>query len=227
MNGFMGGLYGVSEWIMRFTIVNLLWVVFNFPIAFLFVNVFVTDQPVEWFILLIPIVILVPFLFFPATAAMFASARDWILEKEGHSLVKSYWHYYKENYKKSLLAGMLFTSLWVIWLVDYYYLSQTNEILLFVFIILGIVLFVININFFSILVHYEMKLFTMLKNALLITLGSPVLLLTVAIGSGIILYGSLNGPIFLIPFLSGSLTAFLSFSAFYRLYIKLTQQEEK
>lgn len=223
MRGAMGGLFVVSEWVMRFSVVNLLWVFFNFPLVILVLNLLFADQTGGWMLYLIPLSVLAPFLFFPATAAMFASVREWILQKEGTSLIKSYWKYYKENYKQSMKAGFLLTIIWVIWIVDYYYLSQTNVIFMFVFLILGIVLFVGTINFFSILAHYQMNLRAILRNTLLITIGSPVLLLTVAIGSGIILYGSVNGPLFLIPFFSGALIAFLSFSAFYRLYVRLTQ----
>lgn len=223
MSGFMGGLYGVSEWIMRFSVINLLWIFFNLPIVLIVMNSFVAVRPMDLFVLLIPVALLAPFLFFPATAAMFASVRDWILEREESSLVKSYWKYYRENYKKSMLAGLVLTGIWIIWAADYYYLSQTNITFMFVFLILGVVLFVATINFFSLLAHYQMKLRSLFKNTLLITLGSPLLLLTVAIGSGIILYVSINGPWFLIPFFTGSLIAFISFSAFYRLYVKLTE----
>lgn len=223
MKGFMGGFYGVSEWIMRFSVINLLWFFFNFPIVLIVVNSFIMTQPVSLFILLTPIGLLAPFLFFPATAAMFASVRDWILERESNSLIKAYWKYYKENYKKSMLAGLLFTGIWAIWVADYYYLSQNNIIFMFVFLLLGIVLFTATLNFFSLLAHYQMSLRSLLKNTLVVTLGSPLLLITVAIGSGIILYGSVNGPWFLIPFFSGSLIAFISFSAFYRLYVRLTE----
>ncbi|MBM7570814.1 YesL family protein [Aquibacillus albus] len=224
MNGVMGGFYKISEWIMRFTVVNLCWVFFNLPIVFFIVNMLLANQLEDLIILSIPIILLAPFLFFPATAAMFASVRDWVLEKESSSLIKSYWKYYKENYKKSLLGGLLLTMIWSILVIDFYYLKDINVILMFAFIVLGIVLFVYTINFFSVIVHYDIKLRAIFKNTFLLTIGSPILFFAVLISAGIILYISVNGPLFLIPFFSGSLIAFICFSAFYRLFLKLTHR---
>ena len=136
-------------------------------------------------------------------------------------LFKSYWRYYKENYKRSVLSGLILTITWTIWAVDIYYFFDKNSIMMFLFMIMGIILFVFSINLFSITVHYHMKLFTALKNAFLLTIGSPVLFIAVAISSGVVLYISLNVFKFFLPFLTGSLIAFLSFSAFYRNYLNI------
>ncbi|WP_077624516.1 YesL family protein [Sediminibacillus massiliensis] len=227
MRGLMGGLYAVSEWIMRFAVTNILWLFFNFPIVLIGLNALYAEQPGSGVFALIVFSVLAPFLFFPSTAAMFSSARDWILHREGSSLIRSFWKYYKDNYKNSMLGGLLLTVLWIVWAVDYNYLSNVNIIFMFAFFIMGVILFVYTINFFSVMAHYHMKVRMILKNSLLITLGSPLLFLTIAIGSGMILYVSINGPMFLIPFFTGSLIAFISFSAFYRLYLKLTQGADK
>jgi uncharacterized membrane protein YesL len=151
---------------------------------------------------------------------MFASARNLVMKEEGVS-IRQYWRYYKENYTRSLLGGLVLTVIWTIWAVDYYYFSKENIILLGIFLILGIVLFVFTINFFSILSHYHMKLLPAMKNSFLITMGSPLLFFTVLISNSIILYFSLFVFKFLLPFFTGSLIAYLSFSAFYRYYLKV------
>jgi uncharacterized membrane protein YesL len=216
----MGGLYRLCEWIMRFSVINLLWIVFNIPIAFIVVNILFVKQTGIIVFLLIPLLILLPLLFFPATTAMFASARNLVMKEEGVS-IRQYWRYYKENYTRSLLGGLVLTVVWTIWAVDYYYFSKENIILLGIFLILGIVLFVFTINFFSILSHYHMKLLPAMKNSFLITMGSPLLFFTVLISNSIILYFSLFVFKFLLPFFTGSLIAYLSFSAFYRYYLKV------
>jgi uncharacterized membrane protein YesL len=216
----MGGLYRLCEWIMRFSVINLLWIVFNIPIAFIVVNILFVKQTGIIVFLLIPLLILLPLLFFPATTAMFASARNLVMKEEGVS-IRQYWRYYKENYTRSLLGGLVLTVIWTIWAVDYYYFSKENIILLGIFLILGIVLFVFTINFFSILSHYHMKLLPAMKNSFLITMGSPLLFFTVLISNSIILYFSLFVFKFLLPFFTGSLIAYLSFSAFYRYYLKV------
>jgi uncharacterized membrane protein YesL len=216
----MGGLYRLCEWIMRFSVINLLWIVFNIPIAFIVVNILFVEQTGIIVFLLIPLLILLPLLFFPATTAMFASARNLVMKEEGVS-IRQYWRYFKENYTRSLLGGLVLTVIWTIWAVDYYYFSKENIILLGIFLILGIVLFVFTINFFSILSHYHMKLLPAMKNSFLITMGSPLLFFTVLISNCIILYFSLFVFKFLLPFFTGSLIAYLSFSAFYRYYLKV------
>ncbi len=205
---------------MRFLVINLIWLLFNLPIIFIVVSMIFADQLNILYLLLVPLVILLPILLFPATAAMFASVRDWVMGKENRGLFKSYWNYYRVNYKQSLLGGIILTTIWAIWGLDYYYFSQENIILMFAFVILGVILFSYTINFFSIIAHYDMGLGTMLKNTLLITIGSPLLSFSILISSGLILIIS-SKVWFLMPFFTWSILAFISFSAFYRLYIKL------
>lgn len=226
MNNIMGGLYTVSEWIMRFSVTNLLWLLFNLPIVFFAANLLLADGQTEMILFAIMIAMFAPFVFFPATAAMFALARDWILQNEGTSLFLSYVNYYKQNYKKSLLGGLLFTGLWVVLIVDFIYLKDFSMILAFVFIVFGLILYVMTVNFFSVNAHYDMNLRVLMKNAVLITVASPILLLAVLLSSFVLLYASIKGPLFLLLFFTGSLIAFLSFSAFYRLYLKVTAREK-
>lgn len=227
-SGFMGGLYAISEWIMKFSVVNLLWIIFNLPIVFLLLNLLFVERIEELPFLMIPIIILIPVLFFPATTAMFAMVRGWIVkDEESTHLIRLFWGYYKENYKKSLISGLILTGAWIVWAADVYYFSDKNIMMLLLFIIMGIILFVFTINHFSITVHYHMKLQPSLKNAILLTIGSPLLFAAVAISGGAVLYISLNVFKFLIPFLTGSLIAYLSFSAFYRSYLTTSDKIEE
>lgn len=227
-SGFLGGLYAISEWIMKFSVVNLLWIIFNLPIVFLLLNALFVQRIEALLFLMIPIIILLPLLFFPATTAMFAMVRDWIIkDEEGHQIFKSYWRYYKENYKRSVCNGFVLTAAWVILVADVYYFFDKNTMIMILFIIMGIVLFIFSINLFSVTVHYHMTFTASLKNAFLITIGSPALFLAVALSSGLVLYISLNVFKFLLPFLTVSLIAFLSFSAFYRNYLKNIEKPKK
>src|SRR5690625_5179289 len=133
--GFAGGLYAISEWIMRFSVVNVLWVIFNIPFLFILFNILLVEQIEGLFSLLVLLAILAPIVLFPATTAVFGSVRQWIMKNEGQSgLIKSFWNYYKENYKRSFLAGAIFSLIWVIWAVEVYYFMQTNTLLVAVFI---------------------------------------------------------------------------------------------
>ncbi len=207
---------------MKFSITNLLWILFNLPIVYLLFTILFVEQIETIFFLLIPVILLLPFIFFPATTAMFAMVRDWIMKDEGvNHLIKKYWGYYKENYKRSVGIGLLLTAAWVIWAADVYYFHEKNSAMMILFIIMGILLLVFSINLFSVTVHFHLKFTESLKNALLLTIGSPILFIAVAMSSGLVIYVSFNVFRFIIPFLTGSLIAFLSFSAFYRNYLKI------
>jgi uncharacterized membrane protein YesL len=227
MQNIMGGFYRISEWIMRFSVTNILWLLFNLPVIFFLVNLLLSKQTFLSLFIVVPMVLLVPFLFFPATAALFSCARDWVMDQEGSTLIGRYLKYYKENYKKSTLGGLILTGLWVILLMDYFYVKDISTPLTFVFIAFGLILYVYTINFFSVNAHYEIRLSNLFKKAFLITVGSPILLLVV-LGSGLaLLYVSMSGPLFILLFFAGSLVAFLSFSAFYRSYLRLTVSDKR
>ncbi|WP_406945011.1 YesL family protein [Halobacillus sp. SY10] len=217
-SGIRGGLYAVSEWISKFALTNLQWALFNLPVALLLLSLLnIGDVKELWYLL--------PFIFFPATTAMFAKARDWVRKDHKETADRSYLSYYKENYKNSMKAGIALTILWSVLAADLYYFSTTSSLLMNLFLILGILLFVYTINTFSTLVHFDLKAGAVLKKAFMLTFVSPVLFLTVAISSGFILAVSLYIFPLIIPIFTGSIIAFLAFSAYYRLYLKLSNDQ--
>lgn len=223
----MGGMYAVSEWISRFTLGNLLWALFNLPVGLLLLSLLNLQDSGLIFYIMAPLVLVTPFVFFPATTALFAKAREWVRKDENDLVEKSYFYYYKENYLKSLGGGIIFVVLWTVLAADVYYFSTRNTFLMNVFLIMAILLFVWTINFFAVMVHYDMKLKGFLKQSFFITIGSPLLFLTIVISSAIVLYISLYIFPLLIPIVTGSLIAFLSFSAFYRLHLKIINNKNK
>ncbi|WP_077065155.1 YesL family protein [Gracilibacillus massiliensis] len=226
-NGAMSGIYAFSVWIMRFSSINILWFLINLPIVFILINILYLKQMEYLIVLLIPLIVLLPGLFFPATTAMFASTRSWVINEDEQSLIKPYLRYFKENFKNSFLGGILVTGLWFILGIDFYYFSEINSVLMYSFILFGVLLYVFTINFFSTLVHYNMKLLSILKYTLLATIGSPLLSFSVLISNGAIIYISVTNFSFLIPFFTGSLIAFLSFSAFYRMFLNSIKKQSQ
>ncbi|KGX87781.1 YesL family protein [Pontibacillus litoralis] len=215
--GFMGGIYAVCEWFMQFSLVNIQWFLFNIPIALLLINV-IYIQSVEQFVyVMMPVALLVPVLFFPASVAVMCKAREWVRKEEMEDRTRTFIHYYKENYKHSMLGGTIFTVLWGILVLDIIYFTGRNVMLMNIFLAFSILLFVFTVNFFIVSAHFDMKLGIKLKQSLLLTLGSPKLFITIAVSLGIILYISLYIFPLLIPFFTCSMMAFLAFAAFYRL----------
>lgn len=223
----MGFLYSLSDWVMRFSIINMLWVIFNLPLIIIAALLFFTGQQEGYFTLGIIVMLMVPFLFFPATTAMFAAIRQWVLQGTISPLFKSYWGYYKENYKQSLFGGFFITAAWAVLIADYYYFMDKNTLLLYILIVIGVFLFVFSMNFFSVVSHYDLKLAGLFKNALLATIGNPLSTLLILLGSCIVLYLSFYVLLFLLPFFTGTLIAYLSFKLFHRIYLTTIDKQKE
>ena len=235
-NGFMGSLYRISEWIMRFFGVNLLWIIFNLPVIYLGVNLISVENINELLMVALTIAVLMPFIFFPATTAMFAVTRKWVMRETDFSIMRYFWDYYKENYMRSILGGLILGGIWFIYVLDYYYFmiyiseSFSSALLFFlsmVFLLLFIFLLVFTFNFISYTVHFNGKLSVSIKDAMLITIGNPLISLSIGGINGLITYVSFSYLTFLIPFFMGSLIAFVSFTGFNMIYLKLLSLREE
>lgn len=235
--GVMGGLYRISEWIMRLSCINLLWILCGAPFFVFFgmsflsiLNNAVPEDQLLAFIQQTSIImaILAPFTFFPSTAAMFAVARKWVTGDGDVPLFKTFFRGYKENFKQSLIAGIIYSALILILVVDYYFFLNTDngKIISSIFIGLTVLAVVSLLNFFSMLVHYHMKTFQLIKNAVLITIGKPLRSVTAAVLVLAVLWLSFTQFTWLLVFFTGSLIATLAYWNFNVIYNKLQQQLE-
>lgn len=223
-SGLTGVLYRISEWIMRFSVVNILWFMINLPIALILLSLYVHHFSMVFVLYYVPLIVLIPILFVPSTVGLFAMARDWVLKKNHPSLTKAYFSYIKSNYKKSVLAGIILTFIWLIWIMDFYFFTSENDLLRVVFSIVGLVLFVFTINFFSLNVHLQMNNRELLKNTFFVTIGSPFLFFFILLSNFLLFYLSATKLIVLFPFFIGSISAYLSFAVFYRFSLKMQEK---
>ncbi|WJH34534.1 DUF624 domain-containing protein [Paenibacillus sp. CC-CFT747] len=231
--GIMGGFYRISEWIMRLSVINVLWVVCSLPFFFLLASALLnpeitasTDLVLQSLIL---IAIVAPFTLVPASAAMFTVARKWTTGEEDAPLFKTFFKGYKENYLQSMLGGLVYLAIGGILVVNYrFYGTQggTLGLVSILFIVLFVLLIASFFNFLSITVHFHMKFFQIIKNSLLITIGNPVNSLFILLSNGLILYFSTRFT-FLIPFFMGSLMAVVSFWYFHRSFVRMQEKMEK
>jgi uncharacterized membrane protein YesL len=219
--GLFGGLYIITEWATRLAVTNLLWLFFNIPIIFVALNLLITDTNGEFIFFSAIIMILLPFFFFPATTAMFALVRRWILNEVDIPLVRSFWKYYKENYVRSMLGGFVIVLIWAILLIDYFYfVNFVNDLLKYFFYALFFFVAMFTIHFFSNTVHFQTKLLTSLKNALYMTLKNPIISLIVTLMNIILVVISLKIAPFLILFFTGSIITCISFFAFFKVSLQ-------
>ncbi|WP_077622417.1 YesL family protein [Sediminibacillus massiliensis] len=227
LNGIFGGFYKISAWITRFACLNILWFIFNIPVLFFAYNLLLAGSIGEMVLTGIILSILTPFIFFPATTAMFSVMRRWVMGDD-MKLVSSYWKYFKEEYRKSVLGGMFFGTCWLILAIDFYFYGNTDHdgsgIFYAFFIALSFLLLVFNLHFFSIIVHAKTNLLQALKNAMMITFGSPILTLEVGALSFLFIYLSFHGMAFLLPFGMGAIISFFAFAAFLRFYSKIQER---
>lgn len=219
-SGVMDGLYGIANWFMRLSLVNIFWFVLQLPIVIIFLSAFQHEEVGGIILYSLPAFLFIPFLFFPSTVAMFAMVRDWILKKEQVSLFKSYFSHFKDNYKTSMISGTIWSVIWLILLVDVNFFIGRNDLFVILFVIIACILFLMNVIFISIQVHYHMKIKEIFKNAYYVTIGSPLLIFSLFVLYLLIAMATRELWFFL-PFFSGTISSFLAFYLFYRFSLKV------
>lgn len=214
--GLMGIIYIITEWLTRLAVTNLLWLFFNIPIFIVALNLFIVESTGEMIFFIAVIMFMLPFFFFPATMAMFALIRRWALNEVDIPLVRSFWKYYRVNYVRSLLGGLVIVGIWAILLIDYYYFTtHFHDALKYLFFALFIYMAMFTIHFFSNTVHFDTKLGQSLKNAFYMSLKNPISSLIVVLLNLFIVVISIKVLPFLLIFFTASLVAGLSFMAFH------------
>ena len=228
--GLMGGFYRISEWIMRLSVTNVLWIVTAFPVFFFVLNLFVAQDEAQVQASLFAIAVLSPFTLFPSTSAMFALARKWVTGDGDVPLFKTFFRAYKENYVQSMIGGLIIVVLLAVLGFNLrFYMTQTGyaQMLSYLFVALMVILMLALFNFFCIIVHLHMKTLQLVKNSILITIGQPIRSLLIGVSNAAILYISLTQITFLLPFFTGSLMAIVTFWHFHNGFRKIMTKQEQ
>lgn len=182
MDGWFGTAYRGSEWIMRLAYINILWVVFILSG-------------------------LIVFGFFPATAAMFAVTRKWVMGESEEPIFKTFWNSYKKDFIQSNLIGLILLVLGFFLYFDLKFAQSQQGILsLLRFFFLGLLFFyfIMTLYIFPVFSHYKLKTFGYIRYSFIIAIGRPVQTFLMIVGSVIVYYLLTSIP-GLIPFFSGSL----------------------
>lgn len=236
MRGMMGGFYRLSEWVMRLSVTNVLWLVTSLPFWYFTLVTFrgmqLTESNEELLATfqsgVIILAVISPFTLFPATSAMFSVARKWVLGDTDVPLFKTFFRNYKQNYVQAMVGGIFYALLFAIMIIDYrVYLNQIEGFgfVAYLFLLLMALLLISLLHFFSLLSHFHMKTFQLLKNALILTIGRPLRSLMMAIGTAAVLYLSIKWT-FLIPFFFGSIIAVYTFYNFNLIMQKMMTLKE-
>ncbi|MCH1624126.1 YesL family protein [Fredinandcohnia quinoae] len=172
LTGIFSKLYDISEWIMKFMMSNIVWMVFNLPVIYLVISLFFVKSVQDAYVLLLAIVILLPFFTFPATSALFAIMRLWIKNDESGRLLPNFWRFYKENYVRSMVGGLFFGIIWFLWIMNVRLATiEFGSALFYMYTILTVFLFTWTMHFFSDTIHFTIPFFSSIKKTLFIAIG--------------------------------------------------------
>lgn len=221
-SGILGGVYKISEVFSRLVLLNILWVFVNILVLFSSFNILIAN-PNDRVFFIMTTLLLTPFFFFPSMIALFAVVRTWIIDEDHSKVIRSFFMFLKAYYFKGLLAGITFSVVSGILIIDFYFLHEVGLWVEIILVILSLFVLIYTIHFFSIVVHYDISWENMLNKTLLLTIGNPIsFLIHLAICAGLVtaLYFF---PLFLIIG-TGVIGAYLSFSLFYKYYLKALDQ---
>ncbi|GAF24400.1 hypothetical protein JCM19047_4302 [Bacillus sp. JCM 19047] len=187
MNGLMGGVYRIAEWIMRLAAINLLWILFT-------VGGLVVGG------------------LFPATQAAFAVTRQWIRGETDLPIFKTFVHYFKKDYLKVQIMGLCLTIIGFVLYIDLVFIYQSAnpyvQLLAFPLLILTFIYILTCFYAFSAFVHYELSVFKLLKHAALHTVVRPFLSIGMLITCAGVLFLMFQFP-GVLPFFGVSIPIFL------------------
>ncbi|MFD1849560.1 YesL family protein [Oceanobacillus bengalensis] len=183
MDGLFVGVYRISEWVAKLLYVNMLWI----------------------FCTIIGLGILG---IFPATGAMFAVTRRWVIGERDIPVFKTFWHYFKADFVKTNILGFTLAGLGIFLYIDLKFfqaiIHPIYSLISIIFLVLLFLYFVILLYIFPIYVHYELRVFQYIKYALIIAIGRPMQTLAMLLGV-IITYLFFSYIPAFIPFFGGSL----------------------
>ncbi|MBM7678683.1 YesL family protein [Gracilibacillus alcaliphilus] len=183
LNGLMNVFYQAGVWVIRLVYLNILWLLFT-------------------------VLGLVVFGVMPATVSLFAILRQWINGNEDFAVFPAFWQYFRQEFIRSNLCGLILLVIGFVLRVDIIFLKESSHIvfqlLLGITLCLGVLYFVVLLYFFSVYVHFNVSIFQYFKYALIIGLSQlPITIMMVLGGVAVFcLYWFFSG---LIPLLCVSL----------------------
>ncbi|MGP4042022.1 YesL family protein [Gracilibacillus sp. D59] len=204
-NGFISKFYFFGETVLLLLYVNFLWVCFTLAGAIIFG-------------------------FGPSTVAMFTIFRRWSKGEEDIPAFKVFWQTYKKEFKRANGLGLLILLFTYMLYINFNFLQLDNEwmqqtiknVLIFVSIVFGIMV----IYIFPMYVHYDNKLYNYFKNAILITIYSPIRTIYLIAACLTLYYLYFTLPVFLF-FFGGSLSSLVIMWITYRTFLRLEIKQER
>lgn len=205
MNVVSSFLYKISEWIMRFAFVNLLWIAFSF-LGLIIVG------------------------FFPATTAMFTVVRKWIMGQIDIPIFQTFWTTYKSEWMKSNLLGGLLLGIGSFIYFEFTIINSSEHTILQLSkypLLLSVIIFCFLLLYaFPTYVHFHVNLFQVIKNSISLMLVNPYYNIVMILALFVIyLIANILPP--LLIFFGGSASAYVIMWCCYQCLINIHRKKEK
>lgn len=202
MNGVMGSLYEICEWVWRLAYINLLWIFFSLVGLILFGVV-------------------------PATFAMFAVLRKWVMGEKDIRVFRTFWDSYRVDFWKTNFLGGILMMFGILLYIDFIFIDNLQGWYATFFsgllILLTMLYFIMLVYIFPVFSHYKIKPYQYIKYAIHFGITSPLSVIIIGI-SGFVIYYLIAFIPGIIPFFSVSL---ISYVIMYLAYHTFRKTENK
>ncbi|MFC0560562.1 YesL family protein [Halalkalibacter alkalisediminis] len=203
--GMVGKFHVVTDWVIRFVYVNILWILFS----------------------LLGLVLVG---FFPATTAMVAIVRKWIMGEYDIPIFKSFLKAFQTDFKRANTLGYILIVIGAVLYIDSQILQQLSnpywQLLHIPMVIVFVIFAVMVLYIIPLYVHYHLSDLFIIRNALLLVFKHPVMTILL----GLSLYGlyviSLNYPAVAV-LCGGSATSFIIMRFSIILFEKNEQRQDE
>lgn len=198
----MNRLYLLTEWISKLAYLNFLWFAFS-------------------------VLGLIVFGIMPATVTLYSIIRRWLKDDEDIPIFKTFLQTYKQEFLKSNLIGGILAVFYAIIVLDLLFLKVGSN---FSFVTIPIYLFIFavvmtTIYIFPVHVHYDYKLWSLIKNSFLFMIINPLTSAIIVLSLIITFYIMKVLPA-LIIFYGISFPAFLIMVSCYMAFEKMVGKKE-
>ncbi|MDR7078470.1 putative membrane protein YesL [Neobacillus niacini] len=208
--GVMGGFYRVSDWVMRLAYVNLLWIFFTLIGGIIFGVM-------------------------PATVAVFAVTRKWIMDKDEEVPVfKLFWKSYRSDFLRSNLLGLFLLfggGILYLYHANLDVLPTQLQGIFKVIFYSVVIIFGMTVTFlFPVFVHFNVNVKQYMKNAFLVGLSFPhyAILMLFITSVSIVVFQYV--PVLFIFFgvsVNAILLMKIAYAAFYKIALKQNEKIEE
>ncbi|MCK0471741.1 YesL family protein [Halalkalibacter sp. APA_J-10(15)] len=191
--------------IMKFAILNLLWLGFS-VIGFIVIG------------------------FFPATVAMFVIVRKWVRGEEQIPIFQVFWSIYKQVFLKANLFGWVLSLIGGLFYVNYQLMialgTDVPFIVVLAFLLLVLLYFLFIVSLLPVAVHFSGGVKQIIKKAILFMFARIHLALLLLVLVWTSVYLSIAFPTILL-FFTGSVLSYMMMWFFHRSLDKIEQNKPK